>query len=368
MDKSTLLVLSSLLLNICLVAGIFYHNYLLQQRAKYPDGGIDSHASVGNNKFDLVGGGPRIALLQPLSDDGMDRIVDGFVTTIREHAQAEPYLKIFDANGSRTLMRAQFDEMIDDNYDLIVTIGSQASQMAREMTNKRNRRIPVLFMGTGDPEKLELVDSISKPGGHVTGVSSIVGTEWIERMVDLIPVLYKKCARVLLPYDPTGLGGMLEESAKKMIEELEKKNIEVRPIKIYETNDVMKKVQPFLDEVDMTIILPDATVIGGIDAIVKLSNQYKVPIYAAMNLRCARSGAAMSLGYYEFDMGARGAEMALKILEQNENPSDLPVDSMVEDYKLMINLNAANKQGLLNSIDEQMLFLMDNTEIIERSL
>lgn len=363
-DKSTMLVGGLIILNVVLVAGIWYmHTQHKEKMAQIKK--VESTKTTNGFQY-------RIAIVETMGSKGEQEIVSGFKDTVNKLFPSEVYIKEFNPNGSRSLIQAQIKEILsplpgEPGYDLIFTIGSQTSKMAKEislkMTPKDKNCIPIIFGATGDPVKLELVANPTNSGNHLTGIS-VIGTTWIERMVEIIPQLDGKVRKVLIPYDPSGLGGALESYKVQFEKELKKHKVEVVDVKIYETSEILQKVSPFMHDVDWVILLPDATMLEGIGGMSKLCEQYKRPLFVAMNLATIEEGAALSYGYHASAIGVGAARYAYKILEENVHPSQLPVDSLEETYRLGINVENARKQGLSDRINPTLMFLLENSQVV----
>ncbi|MFQ5946972.1 MAG: ABC transporter substrate-binding protein, partial [Anaerolineae bacterium] len=90
-------------------------------------------------------------------------------------------------------------ELVEYGVDIIFVMGANAARAAQIATT----RIPIVFGGAvGDPVKLGLVQSFSRPGGNITGVTDLdldLGSKRLELFKEIIPGL----KRVLFAYDPT---------------------------------------------------------------------------------------------------------------------------------------------------------------------
>jgi putative ABC transport system substrate-binding protein len=81
-------------------------------------------------------------------------------------------------------------------------------------------QIPIVFVGSGDPVRLGLVQSLARPGSNITGIADLDIDQVPKRMElfrDLIPGL----KRVLVPYDATnsdrsGANGVHREAARRL--------------------------------------------------------------------------------------------------------------------------------------------------------
>jgi putative ABC transport system substrate-binding protein len=75
----------------------------------------------------------------------------------------------FGAEGQLERLPDAVDRMISDRVDLFVTCGYPAALVAMQ----RAPRIPLVVTNAGDPVETGMVESLSHPGGHVTGVSEV---------------------------------------------------------------------------------------------------------------------------------------------------------------------------------------------------
>ncbi len=306
----------------------------------------------------------RIAIMQAIPSPGANKAVQGVIDLLEREASFIPEIKVFDANSSRSLMADQIEEVVERDFDLIAPLGSQAAQLAKEITRKRGKNIPVVFFGTGDPVKLGLVDTVERSGCNVTGVA-VTGQGWTRQMIELLPLIYPSVSTVLIPYNPTELGGALESYKETFVEALDDIGIKHEEIRVYGVNEISQKVVPFIDESkDLILVLPDRTMLDGLAVVAKAAEQNKVPIYCAMNLDTANTFASMSFGYSEYDLGRCAGEYIIRILDNGESPGVIPVNPMHSEYQFMVNLDNAGKQGLTEKIDAQTLFLMEHTRIL----
>jgi putative ABC transport system substrate-binding protein len=78
------------------------------------------------------------------------------------------------------------DELVAQNVNLIVTVGSPATRAVKERTT----RIPIVIVDVGDPVAYGFIKSLAHPGGNITGMSmqlSEIGIKGIQYMKEIIP-------------------------------------------------------------------------------------------------------------------------------------------------------------------------------------
>ena len=85
---------------------------------------------------------------------------------------------------------------------MIITPGSNDTRAAKNAT----KTIPIVFLGAGsDPVVLGLVDSLARPGGNLTGVSSLA-SDLAGKRLELLKETIPKLSRVAMLWNPQNAG------------------------------------------------------------------------------------------------------------------------------------------------------------------
>ena len=117
-------------------------------------------ASLGVVRFGTVRcAGPvrRIGLLLPSTRKGYESRIEAFGRGLRERGYVD---------GGNLAIEHRFAELVASNPHVIVTQGPAALSV-RRLTST----IPVVFGFSGDPVEAGMVQSLSRPGGNLTGIS-----------------------------------------------------------------------------------------------------------------------------------------------------------------------------------------------------
>ena len=94
------------------------------------------------------------------------------------------------------------DELVRLKVDVIITPGANDTRAAKNAT----RTIPIVFLGTvSDPVSLGLVDSLARPGGNITGFTTI-GAVLIGKRLELLKETIPKLSRVAVLWHPQNPG------------------------------------------------------------------------------------------------------------------------------------------------------------------
>lgn len=281
-----------------------------------------------------------IAIVTPATHPSLEQIEKGFKETIESENPGKYHFITYNAQGNKTLMRGEIEEIAKNDYPLVFTIGTLASQMTKEVFSKKGLDTPILFTAVNDPDAFHLT------GNQITGVKELVDFE----KTLACALLYKpNLQTLLLVFNPMEPG--LSKDQQELATLLEKRGIKLINAEVFQTNEILSKTQPLIHQADAILVLKDNTVVGGLDALVKLSYQNQIPLIAS-DLDSPDRGAAFAYGVYEYDFGVEGAKKALQILNQNIPPSEIPITPLTQ-FTFKINKQAARAQGIESSLLEE---------------
>ncbi len=284
----------------------------------------------------------HIAIFEPATHPAIDEIASGFQETLHHHGTNYSFDR-YNANGNKTLLRAQAEEIIYGDYDLVFTIGAACTQTMYELTNKKQKQLPIVFSAVDIPVKTGLITSLESSGNNLTGV--IEGDKQIiyEQALAALLQIKPNTKNILLVYDPHH-GTGLDEDRMILNSILKKHNVNLHVAVINHANEIQQKVQLLLDGNDVVLILADNTVVSGIDSLITLCNRYGITLFAS-DLNSGDKGAALSFGITQYEFGSKAAKTARQILRKNKQPTDIPT-IIIGKMKLKINTSTMFKQGL----------------------
>jgi putative ABC transport system substrate-binding protein len=101
---------------------------------------------------------------------------------LRDHGWIEGKNLIVDyrsAEGHADRLPALAAELVALKPDLIVGPGTQVAVALKSAT----ATIPIVFVGVFDPVAIGLVQSLSRPGGNVTGLATYAPGDWIAKRI-----------------------------------------------------------------------------------------------------------------------------------------------------------------------------------------
>jgi putative ABC transport system substrate-binding protein len=143
----------------------------------------------------------RIGYLSPGSRlGGLASRDDAFRDALRELGYIEGSNLIVEyrfADGKFDRLAGLALELAQLRVDVIVAVVTQASLAAKQAT----RSIPIVMVAVSDPVGSGLVVSLARPGGNVTGTSSMT-SEVVGKSLDLLKEMIGKVARVAVLWNP----------------------------------------------------------------------------------------------------------------------------------------------------------------------
>ena len=230
-------------------------------------------------------------------------------------------------------------DLIRVSVDVIVADGTGPARAAKQATST----IPIVMTSSTDPVRTGLVASLARPGGNVTGLTSVsgeLGGKLLELLKEIVPAL----SRVVVPGPAPG-----SPSEDLFIKETEipARALKVRLIRapVRQDEDIEGVFQLAAKERAHALLvrIPSNAPAAQRRRFVELAAKNRLPaIYEARTF--------MDLGgliMYGADLAAafqRVATYVDKILKGTK-PADLPVEAPMK-FELIINLKAAKQIGL----------------------
>jgi putative ABC transport system substrate-binding protein len=242
------------------------------------------------------------------------------------------------AGGKREQGRALADELVRLKVDVIVTGGPGATRPAKEAT----KTIPIVMTQDNDPVGNGFVASLARPGGNITGLSSLAA-ELSGKRLELLKEAVSKLSRVTILGNP---------AAQSYAQSLKETQLAAGALKLQLQHfDVLgpKDIEPAFHAADkgraeaLLILLGGPILNTHGRQIIDLAAKSRLPaIYERAN--DVGAGGLMSYSANIDDLARRAAMYVDKILKGTK-PADLPVEQPTK-FEFVINLTAAKQIGL----------------------
>jgi putative tryptophan/tyrosine transport system substrate-binding protein len=221
---------------------------------------------------------------------------------------------------------------------VIAAVTTPAAQAAQAVTTT----IPIVFESGSDPVRLGLVTNLNRPGGNITGVTSLiieVAPKRLELLHELLPTA-KVMALLVNPVDRA----LAQAEARETLSAARNRGVELHVLNVTSEGDfdaVFAEIKRL--RVGGLVIGPGSVFNRGIDKLAALTVRHAVP--AIWQLRSfPAAGGLMSYGSDILESYRLAGVYTGRVLK-GENPAELPVVQATK-FELIINLKTAKAFGI----------------------
>ena len=241
------------------------------------------------------------------------------------------------ADNKRDRLPALAGELVGLKVDLLVTPSADAALALKKATGT----IPIVFIFSGDPVAAGLIDSLARPGGNITGfttISEVLAGKRLELLKETVP----KISRVAVLWDPqdTGSAQVWKESqlpAREM-------GLQLHSMVVRSPIDLEDAFKGATKARSAALALTQVGFVNSnLKRIADLATKNRLPaIYNRGDF--VESGGLMSYGADQVEPYKRVAWMIDKILKGTK-PADIPVEQPMA-FELVLNFKTAKALGL----------------------
>jgi putative ABC transport system substrate-binding protein len=237
--------------------------------------------------------------------------------------------------GSIDKLDGLAQELVNAKVDLIFSISTPATQAAQRATVSNN--IPVVFGILTDPVGAGVVDSLTQPGGNITGVT--FGPQEAQRLTWLTKIA-PGVERVYIIYNSNDNSAKLAFGTAS--ETADKLGLEIISREARNPDEIAAALTDFPEDVDALYLLPDSQTEAKLADILAVANAHSLPTSVA-NVDVVADGPLYSYAMKQVPTGQQAARLADQILH-GIKPADLPVETT--EFFLAINLKTAQTIGI----------------------
>jgi putative ABC transport system substrate-binding protein len=241
-------------------------------------------------------------------------------------------------------------ELVRLEVDVIVAFVTQASLAAKQAT----QRVPIVMVGVADPVGTGLVTSLSRPGGNVTGISSIAA-EVVGKHFEALKEVAPSAGKVAVLWNPAN--SIFQATQRKAAERAGRAlGMRLRFVDARTANEVDAAFAALSRErPDALVVLVDPVFAPLSSRIAQQAIQLRLPSVSG-SADFVEAGGLMTYGPSYFDLTKRAAYFVDKILK-GVKPADLPVEQPTK-FEFAINKRTAKTLGL--TIPTSLLLRMDH--------
>ena len=224
------------------------------------------------------------------------------------------------------------DELVRLKVEAIVTSGGPASQAAKKATTI----IPIVMAGAGDPVRLGLVESLARPGGNVTGFTTMT-VDLADKRLESLKETVPKLSRVAVLWDPKNRGA--EQAWKEGHRSAKELGLQLHSMAVSSADQFENAFKEAIKAHSTALAVTlSALTNTNQKRIADLAEKHRLPaIYPRADY--VESGGLMSYSVDGTEPYRRAAAMVDKILKGTK-PAEIPVEQPMK-FELVINLKAA---------------------------
>ena len=222
--------------------------------------------------------------------------------------------------------------------DILVVWGTLGGAVAKRV----NSSIPTVFLSVGAPVDIGLVQSLSRPGGNMTGVTFEAATETyakrLQMLKEVVPT-FERIAVLAAQGDPN-----VEFALKSLEKAASAMNVALTPVYV-DTADELPNAFDQIERNRVSGLIVIAGILTAINAktIADLSLAHRLPSCHGFR-ETVLAGGLISLGPDLLAIARQGAVYVDKIIK-GAKPADLPIEQP-DRYEIYINLKTAKTLGL----------------------
>jgi len=222
-------------------------------------------------------------------------------------------------------------ELIDANVDLIIATSGSAAAAAKRATNT----IPIVFASVPSPVEQGLITSLARPGGNVTGLTTL-GLDLASKRLELLKEAFPGVKRIaFLAARSPALDSSIDEAARRL-------GLELLPARVTRAEDLSPAMNA-LSNADAWFVGEEVIYFANRRPIIDIVYEQRKPAMYPSTF-FVDAGGLMSYSVAQQGQYRRLASLVDRIL-RGAKPADVPVEQPT-DFELAINTKTAKALGL----------------------
>ncbi len=281
--------------------------------------GSSDGASSGSGTGDKASEDTKytVGICQLVQHDALDAATQGFKDALTDALGDDVVFDEQNAQNDSNTCSTIVNSFVSSDVDLILANATPALQAAVAATDE----IPIL--GTSVTEygvALEIEGFTGTVGGNISGTSDLAP---LDGQADMIQELFPDAETVGLLYCSAEANSQYQVDTIK--EYLEDKGYTCKYYAFSDSNDISAVVTTATSEVDVIYVPTDNTVASNTELINNICQPAGIPVVAGEEGICSGCGVAtLSISYY--DLGYATGEMAVRILSEGEDISEMEIE------------------------------------------
>jgi putative ABC transport system substrate-binding protein len=241
------------------------------------------------------------------------------------------------AGGDAARLKQFAAELVRQQVDLIVTVGTLAGFAAAEAT----KTIPIVLAANSDPVGVGLAVSLARPGGNATG-NSLMASDLSAKRLDILRTLGPKISRFAILWDSSNPG--MAARVRETEIAAGQSHVFLHTVGPRNIGELEAAFAELLGQrPDALLVTTEPFTRQYLARIIEFANSNKIPAMFE-DVFFVEAGGLMSYGPSYAEIFRNAAVFVDKIL-RGAKPSDLPIEQPTK-FELVINLKTAKALGL----------------------
>ena len=286
----------------------------------------------------------KVAIVQLVENGAFKDMREGFIARLRELGYTEDKMVFVEKNASGDMSNLQTiaQSVVDEKFDLIVTIATPAAQAVVNLESG----IPVFFISVANPIGAGVLTDMQKPDRNATGASNAIP---IGENFKLAASLTPDTKDFGLIYCTSQVNSVTTiENAKKYLEE---NGYTYKEAVVTSSSEVYEAALSLVDQGVTGMFIPNDSVIqDAMEVVAQVAKDAKIPVYGSSAVM-VNSGAFATISISDPEIGAIVADMVDSHLK-GAAIADIPA-VMVDKFTTVINKTTADAIGI--AVPEEVL-------------
>ena len=250
---------------------------------------------------------------------------------------------------------ASVADLIALSPDVLVVAGPRAAVALKSATTT----IPIVFVAVADPVGLGVVQRLSRPGGNITGLATLVPEDFLGKRIEILRELVPGASKIALMINPGNpIHSLQFADAEYLPRTARKLGVALQIVEATTAEELdVAFASAAAQHADGIVVLGDVLTFIEAPRVIALAAKYHLP--ANYLFRHYAHGGLSVYGPDIADLYRRAGDYVDKILKGTK-PSDLPVEQPTK-FELVINMKTAKALGL--TVPTSLLLRAD--EVIE---
>ena len=230
-------------------------------------------------------------------------------------------------------------ELVELKVELIAAVATRASLAAKQATST----IPIVMTLSLHAVESGLVDSLSRPGGNVTGMSGLSDATIVKRL-ELLKEVLPRLERIAVLWNPDFYRRTPEPQWRALEAAAPRVGMSLHPLEARVAGDLEGAFEAAAQNAAQAIlVLPDPLTIRYGIRLAQIAVRHRLPTIF-QDRESVEVGGLVSYGFDFYESSRRAAAYVDKILK-GAKPADLPIEQPTK-FELVINSKTAKTLDL----------------------